>query len=430
MREHYRLWRSCLAASTIFIGLSEYSVGAAAQGVKNVVRDLYGGHGILLAATPPPFPNHAAHFMDESVFSDLSTALTANIGLFAFNSTSGGFTFDPERGIPLRTEESLGPLLAERASTLGRGKLNVGFSYSRIDFSRFNGTPLNKLSLILNHDDVNGDGILGPINSPFSFELDQIRVDLDLRIVQDLFAFYATYGVTPDLDVGVIFPVVHSEARAAAHATIIRISPISALVHNFDPSRPPDDVIDRDATGIGDVILRAKYNFMRDRKGWPDAAVVGQLTLPSGDEDNLLGTGETSGLVLLVLSKKVGWLTPHLNVGYEASTSSRLRNVRYVIGGDASVSDEISIAADVLGRSTPIPTVGGNTAYPQNVVEVPFTPSPPPQTRFSPLIDGAVTAKWAATDRIFLDAGIQVPLNRDVGLRPNLIWTVGGYISF
>jgi hypothetical protein len=408
MPEQYRFSPSIFTTSAFFLGLCGLSTVAAAQGVKDVVKDLYGGQGILLAPTPPPFPNHAPHFAADSqtALNDLSTAITANIGLFAFNSTSGGFTFDPERGVPLRTQDSLGPLLAERGTTLGRGKFNVGFSYSRIDFSRYNGTPLDKLSLIFHHDDVNNDGVAGPVNSVFGFELDQIRIDLDLHIAQDLFAFYGTYGVSENLDVGIILPIVHSQARAAAHASIIRNSPTSALVHNFDPSRPIDSVIDRDATGVGDIILRAKYNFSRDMEAWPDAAVVGQLTLPSGDQNNLLGTGEFSALGLLVLSKRFDWLTPHVNAGYEASTVSRLSNVRYIIGADAAVSDDITIAADVLGRWAPSAKVGDN------------------------IVDGAVTAKWAVTERVFLDAGIQVPLNRNVGLRPNVIWTVGGYVAF
>jgi len=410
MLEQYRFSRSILATSAFFLGLCGFSTVAVAQGVKDVVKDLYGGQGILLAPTPPPFVNHAPHFAadSQSALNNLSTALTSNIGVFAFNSTSGGFTFDPERGVPVVTQEGLGPLLAERATTLGRGKFNIGFSYSRIDFSRFNGTPLDKLSLTFLHDDVNHDGIRGPIDSPFSVELDQIRIDLDLHIAQDLFAFYGTYGVTQNLDVGVILPIVHSEARAAAHASIVRISPISAQVHNFDPSRPPDSVIDREAAGVGDMVLRAKYNFSRDVEAWPDAAVVGQLTLPTGDESNLLGTGETSGLGLLVLSKRFDWLTPHLNVGYEVSTASRLSNVRYIIGADAAVSDDIAIAADVLGRWAP------NAAHDVG----------------SNIVDGAVTAKWAVIERVFLDAGVQVPLNRNVGLRPNFIWTVGGYLEF
>src|SRR5215467_12083642 len=116
MPKQYRFSRNIVATSVFFIGLCGYSTVAAASGVKNVVKDLYGGNGILLAPTPPPFPNHAPHFAADSqtALNDLSNTLTSNIGLFAFNSTSSGFTFDPERGIPLRTEDSLGPLLAER----------------------------------------------------------------------------------------------------------------------------------------------------------------------------------------------------------------------------------------------------------------------------------------------------------------------------
>ena len=389
------------------LGLS--TEATADGGVKDVVKDLYGGQGILLAPTPPPFPNHAPHFAadSQSALNDLSTALTANIGVFSFNSTSSGFTFDPERGIPLRTEESLGPLLAERATTIGRGKFNLGFSYSRIEFSSYNGTPLDQLSILLHHDDVNGDGILGPASSPLGFELDQIRIDLNLQINQDLFAFYGTYGVTDNLDVGIVLPVVHSYARAAAHATIIRNSPSSALVHNFDPSRPPDSIIERDATGIGDVILRAKYNVLRGSEDLPDTAFVGQLTLPSGDSDNLLGTGETSGLALLVLSKRFDWFTPHLNLGYEASSWSPLNNLRYVVGADAAVLENVTIAADILGRWLPYTKYAADN-----------------------FIDGAVTARWAVTGSAYLDAGIQVPLNKNLGLRPDVIWTIGGHLAF
>ena len=84
-----------IVAAAVFIWLGLSTGAIAAGGVKDVVKDLYGGQGILLAPTPPPFPNHAPHFAADSqnALNDLSTALTANIGVFSFNSTSSGFTF-------------------------------------------------------------------------------------------------------------------------------------------------------------------------------------------------------------------------------------------------------------------------------------------------------------------------------------------------
>ena len=48
--------------------------------------------------------------------------------------------------------------------------------------------------------------------------------------------------------------------------------------------RPPAS-----ATGIGDIVVRAKYNFLRARGGGLAAAV--DVRTPTGDESNLLGTG-------------------------------------------------------------------------------------------------------------------------------------------
>ena len=71
----------------------------------------------------------------------------AGLGIFAFNSTVSSYTFDLELGVPVRSTESLGPILSERATTLGARRLNVGFSYNRIDFKRFEGTDLDDITV-------------------------------------------------------------------------------------------------------------------------------------------------------------------------------------------------------------------------------------------------------------------------------------------
>ncbi|MFT4584036.1 MAG: hypothetical protein ACI915_004064 [Gammaproteobacteria bacterium] len=73
-------------------------------------------------------------------------------------------------------------------------------------------------------------------------------------------------------------------------------------------------------TGFSDIILRTKYNFIRGHAALPDMAVTAQLTLPTGDEDNLLGTGHAKMRGQFIASKKFGDLTPHLNVGCEETT--------------------------------------------------------------------------------------------------------------
>jgi hypothetical protein len=379
---------------------------AGAGKLKNVVRDLYGGDGIVLQPpTDPRFPSHAPHFTVSSLqgLENLNTGLTSNLGLFAFNSTVAGFTFDIERGVPLRTTESFGPLLAERAPTLGERKLNLAFAYTRLDFKRFQGTRLDDLSLTFEHEDSNRNGIRDTTGN-FSFESDQIDVDLDLKVREDVFALFATYGLTRHWDVGIVFPIVHIYVRANAQASVVRNSPFSQLIHNFGPQSDAARATGGgDATGIGDIILRTKYNFLRDQPGWPDLAIVGDVKLPTGDEEDLLGTGETNLRALLVASRSFGWLTPHVNFGFEWTTEGAEQdNIRYVAGFDARVHPRLTVAIDVLGRWEPNgDSIGDHT------------------------VDLGLGAKWNVFQTFLLNAGVQLPLNRSEGLRPNVIWTVG-----
>jgi hypothetical protein len=393
------------ALVVLMVALIWESTHARAGSLKNVVRDLYGGDGIVLQPSPPPFPSHAPHFTASSLqgLETLNTGLTSNLGFFAFNSTVAGFAFDIERGIPVRTTESLGPLLAERAPTLGAGKLNLAFAYTRLDFKRFQGQRLSDLSLTFEHEDTNGNGIRDT-SGIFSFESDQIHVDLDLTIREDVFAFFATYGLTRYWDIGIILPVVHLHMRADAQATIVRNSPFSQQIHNFGPqSDSPRSTGGGDETGIGDIILRTKYNLLRDRPGLPDLAIVGDIKLPTGDEDELLGTGDTNLRALLVVSRTFGLLTPHVNFGYEWTTGgSEQNNVRYVAGLDARVLPSLTLAADVLGRWEPSGDGIGDS-----------------------IVDLGLGARWNIFRTFLLNAGVQLPLNRNEGLRANVIWTVG-----
>ncbi len=395
-----------LAPAIGLLGLLGAPAPAGAQGLRNTVRNLY-PNGITLEPT-----GHQAHFGVSTLqgLDSLNSAIAANVGLFSLNSAVSGFTFDIERGVPVRTTESFGPLLAERAPTLGAGKLNVGFSYTRIDFSRFQGKRLSDLSLTFNHVDFNGDGVLGPTpDFPFDFELDQIRVRLNLKIKEDVFALFATYGLTQRWDVGLVVPIVHIDIRAKAEAEIVRRSSVSTIVHNFGPrSTPALASGGGEETGLGDVILRTKYNFLRDDPTWPDLAIVGELKLPSGDADNLLGTGETNAKALLVASKTYGWLTPHVNAGFEWTTEGTAEyNVRYVVGADARALPSLTVALDVIGRWKPDGNgIGDHT------------------------VDAALGLKWNAWRSLILSGGVQVPLNRNEGLRADVIWTVGAEYTF
>ena len=382
-----------------------------ASDLKNVVKDLYGGDGILLA--PPPGPiNHAPHFLAQSLsgLDDLSTGLFSGVGFLSFNSVVTGFMLDLETGEPVRIADSLGPLLGERATTLGKGRVNIGFTYTNVRFTDFEGDDLDDLTLTLNHRDANGDGILGPAPGPFDFELDQVRVDIDLEIEQDIYATFANYGLTSNWDVGIVVPIIHVRARADAVATLVDNSPTND-VHFFDPLAPMGDpstdirnsTVSGSKTGIGDVVFRTKYNLVRGAEKIPDLAIGGQIILPTGDADNLFGTGETRLQSILIASKSFGKITPHVNVGYEwAPGNSELHNLRYIVGLDAKVLPRVTAAFDFLGRWEPSGDGIGD------------------ETR-----DIAIGTRIELADNTLLTGNVQLPLNIDQGLRAEVIWTIG-----
>jgi hypothetical protein len=85
--------------------------------------------------------------------------------------------------------------------------------------------------------------------------------------------------------------------------------------------------------------------------------------MPTGDENNLLGSGALGIRPFAAVSASLGALSPHANVSYQWNGKSALAgNVRtgekadlpdqfmYAAGGDIVIADRLSIVFDVLGQ--------------------------------------------------------------------------------
>src|SRR5687768_18153849 len=107
--------------------------------LSELISNLYGGNGIQLR------PNgHQAHFGDTQDFQEFSAVLQKTLQarpVFPLPSSVGvvSYRFNEETGTYDRVEDSLGPILAERATTSGRGHSNVAVSYTVSDFQSFDG---------------------------------------------------------------------------------------------------------------------------------------------------------------------------------------------------------------------------------------------------------------------------------------------------
>src|SRR6185369_12107122 len=108
-----------------------------------------------------------------------------------------------------------------------------------------------------------------------------------------------------------------------SNATIQRVGTGTNLgVHYFlDPAAPDGHGTSRqffaggEAGGVGDILLRAKGTVMREGRRSFAAGV--DFRLPTGDEQNLLGSGASGVRPFAALSASFGALAPHLNVAYQ-----------------------------------------------------------------------------------------------------------------
>jgi hypothetical protein len=178
-----------------------------------------------------------------------------------------------------------------------------------------------------------------------------------------------TYGVTDRIDLSLAVPVVRTRLSLLSNATIYRIGTGSNLaVHYF---RDPDAIggygstkqffSESSATGIGDLVARAKGTVLRE--GTRALAVGVDVRLPTGDEQNLLGSGALGMKPFAAFSASIGAIAPHANVSYqwngESLIAGSVRDNRkadlpdqfaYALGADVLVAPRLSVVVDLFGQ--------------------------------------------------------------------------------
>lgn len=259
-------------------------------------------------------------------------------------SSSGGFTYryDSTLGTFTRSSETFGPAFAERAQTLGRGRINLGMSYQRSRYSHLDGRAL----------ETGGIAIVlppGTLTNPAFGNV--IEAQLQLRLESMTSVFFATAGVTDRFDLGVAVPYQRVEMDLTTKATIkdfstSTVSPVSRLFPNG--TKTQNFTASGTASGVGDIVLRGKYKL--SRAALREFAIAVDARLPTGDADNMLGTGGTQMQVLLVTSYSSGRVDPHFNVGYTFSDTHASDQINYVAGTEVAASPRVTVIADVIGR--------------------------------------------------------------------------------
>src|SRR5438874_12877976 len=117
---------ACVLSAPLIASAQEpYNLTAPVRNLATLFTDLYGPNGLIVdsEATLPGEQPHTAHFNSDfqTNFSQFSTALVSQFVTVPLPSPASGFTFqlDPTVGVFQRTTQSFGPILAERAETIG-----------------------------------------------------------------------------------------------------------------------------------------------------------------------------------------------------------------------------------------------------------------------------------------------------------------------
>jgi hypothetical protein len=339
-----------------------YNVTVNVTELSRIFTDLYGPEGLVVNSLSALAGgvSHSAHFNSgfESEFSQFGTALTGQIVSLPLPAPASGFTFefDANLGVFTRSTATFGPILAERADTIGARRVSFGFAYQRLAFDSIEAMDLQSVPAVFTHDNAELRGgredVIATVNS------------IDSEVTRS--AAFITYGVTNRLDVSVAIPYISADIVVTSDATIRRVGTTIPEIHFF---RAADDSIgDRrlftafgHASGAGDITVRMKQVV---RKGPTHGMALGlDLRLPTGDERNLLGTGAPGVQPFVAWSADYQTVSPHVNLGYQWNGSSVLGGdlesgvaddlpdvVQYALGAVVAVHPRVTAAVDLLGR--------------------------------------------------------------------------------
>jgi len=283
--------------------------------------------------------------------------------------------------------------MTERAQVLGKRRVTLGAAYQYFDFHSIDGISMKQMPNVLGHSKFDV-----PKGAAISQENDYITNLNNLSLHLNQISLYVVYGISNRVDVSAELPIetIHFSAFSQDH--IVRtvtcentLDPATnggscndafsdlGEYHFFgNPSTPAEAYNNVDwtfanggnASGIGDLILRAKGEVINGEKDVASAGVA--VRLPSGDADNLLGSG-TIGVQPFGAYTYRARVSPHALIGYQwngqsilpgnpfgplSGSTTTLGPVKrtlppslvYSGGVDVRLFDRLTVAADLIGQ--------------------------------------------------------------------------------
>ena len=222
----------------------------------------------------------------------IADSVLLGLATLPLGSSASGFTYRVDQslgGAIVRSSSSFGPIFTERTLTAGRSRGSLGVSYQGAAFDAIDGRNLRDGTLVATASTCCANPI------PFDVET------LSLRIRSDSATLSGNYGLSDRVDIG-------------AAISLVRISIRGERVDTYRGQRLLQASATSSATGVGDLVLRVKYNLMRS--SGTGLAIGAETRLPTGDEENLLGTGKTAVKPRIIWSLENNGVAVDTELGY------------------------------------------------------------------------------------------------------------------
>lgn len=239
------------------------------------------------------------------------------------SSSAAGFAYrlDPALGTVTRSSESFGPIFTQRSLLTGPNHASFGVSYRGTNFTHIDGRSLRDGTLLSTASILTGDA------APFDLET------VLLRIRTDTMTITGSYGITDRVDVSAGIPFVHLSLQGER-------------VDTYRGRRLVQARGTASASGFGDVVVRSRYNMMRE--GASGLAIGAEVRLPTGSAENLLGAGKMAFTPRLIGSVEHDRVGVHGDVGY--SFDKVANALVYSAAVTVAPAPRVTVVGELLGR--------------------------------------------------------------------------------
>ncbi len=414
---------------------------------------------VSVSLTPPapagfspasPLQPRASTTFSPNTLAFLSGDIGSEVSQIPLASPASGiiYTNNPTTQLPERLNQSFGPILTQRAQTIGRHNWYFATTYQYFLLQDIDSQALRNVGAVIY---LNSSG--NPGNPPSSAP-DFAGVSnnyLQLKVHQ--FVGYVTYGLASRVDVSVAVPLLRVDLRDTFSENFVH-NPNSPCPSGC-PTTPANQSGSRagEATGIGDVVLAVKANVWKLRRANKDHGGFSlgvEVRLPSGDSHDFLGSGAIGAKPFATLSY-AGRVSPHFSIGYQFNGKTDLITVLntsssalqkgslpdrliYSGGVDFALFKKLTVNLDGIAqhvydaqRASLLPA--GTSLFSSGSNVSATIPVLQPVTASYDRGDAAGGLKWNPYKGFLITGNVSVKLNQ-AGLRSRVVPLVGASYTF